>query len=375
MTTHIGLRGPGDVLAVLPYQLGYHPRRSVVALALEGRRVGLVLRVDLPPEDHVEPVVRAVVDPLLRNEVRRVLLVGYEDTEDECRPLLMRLVECLEAERVTVLEVDVVRAGRRYSPVCSQSCCPVEGEPVPAADAVPAVAELVALGRAPLADRAAVDRLVEPEAVRSAGVAVALADRPRTSARRRRREAVAAWGAVLAPGRSPGGREPPAVPDAVVAAAVAGLRDIALRDAVIAWLSPTVLPRASLDPVVLALLERTMPRWAGMGSWPPHPSATADRGNPGERGDPAERDAVLQRVLVLCRSVPDDRPEDAAAVCTLAAHVAWALGEGAQTRAALDRALRLDPGYRLARLLARLVEHGIRLDRRLPGGRQLGRAG
>ena len=44
MTADITLRGPGDVVAILPYQLGYHPRDSVVVISLRGRRVGLVAR-------------------------------------------------------------------------------------------------------------------------------------------------------------------------------------------------------------------------------------------------------------------------------------------------------------------------------------------
>src|SRR5687767_12432116 len=42
------LRSPGDVVAVLPYQLGYHPDDSLVVVALRDRAVVLVERVDLP---------------------------------------------------------------------------------------------------------------------------------------------------------------------------------------------------------------------------------------------------------------------------------------------------------------------------------------
>ena len=175
MTPQISLRGPGDVLAVLPYQLGYHPRRSVVVVGLEDRRVGLVVRVDLPPAGREAVTAAAVVGPLRRERVGRVLALGYEDEPDECLPLLLRIVEDLESGGVDVAEVDVVRDGRRYSPVCSEPCCPAEGVAVPGADEVPAVAELVALGRAPLADREAVDRLVDADAGWSAPLSAALA--------------------------------------------------------------------------------------------------------------------------------------------------------------------------------------------------------
>jgi len=74
-----------------------------------------------------------------------------------------------------------------------------------------------------------------------------------------------------------------------------------------------------------------------------------------------ERDDLLHRLLALCRSVPDECPDEAAAVCTVAAQVAWVGGDGAIARAAVERALRLVPGYRLAQLLERLVEIGLRL--------------
>jgi len=41
--------------------------------------------------------------------------------------------------------------------------------------------------------------------------------------------------------------------------------------------------------------------------------------------------------------------------------VAWVAGDGAIARAAVDRAVRLAPDYRLALLLERLVDTGLRL--------------
>ncbi len=91
-----------------------------------------------------------------------------------------------------------------------------------------------------------------------------------------------------------------------------------------------------------------------------------------------ERDELLHRLLALCRSVPDECAVEAAAVCTVAAHVAWIGGDGAIARVAVERAVRLVPDYRLARLLERLVDLGLRLPpvagrERGPGA--LGRTG
>lgn len=345
MSETVSVHGPEELLAVLPYQLGYHPRRSVVAVALDGRRLHFVARVDIPPDRYVPQTVAALVGPLRREARGRVHLVGYEDVEGECDPLLLAVLEAVESGGTDVAEVLVVRDGRRYSPTCSGPCCPPGGVRLPPPEAVPAVAALVALGRAPLVDRAAVDRVVDPDPVRSVLVGPLLAGSRARPPRHGDRRSVRAWATLLAPGAT--ARESP-VPPTVVADAVRALRDVRVRDALIGWLAPGVIPREELDPVVVARLERWLPRWGGMGDW---------RAGGAEPGD---ADTVLARLLALCRDVPDACPDDAAAVCTTAAQVAWTHGDGALARAALERALRVDPGYRLARLLATLVDRGLR---------------
>ncbi|WP_299442231.1 DUF4192 domain-containing protein [uncultured Phycicoccus sp.] len=369
MTTSISLRDCGDVLAVLPYQLGYHPRRSVVLVALHGRRFGLIARVDLPPGPEVpRRMVDAVVGPLRREGAERVIAVGFEDEPDECVPLLLALVEELESHGADVVEVAVVRDGRRYSPTCAEPCCPPGGVPVPSADEVPGVAEFVALGVAPLPDRAALDALVAADPASGPGPDPRGPGGPTgpAGARSGRRAAARAWATVLGP--RPGDRrvvpDPPGLPGrpGPMALAAASLADIPFRDALIAWLVPGLLERDTLDPTVLALLDRRLPRWAGMGRWP--------AGN----SDPGERRHLVEVLLGLCRAVPDTRPDDAAAVCTVAAQVAWSDGDGALARSALDRALRLAPGYRLAGLLDQVVSRGVRPSTVAPPG-SWGRAG
>ena len=192
MTADITLRGPGDVLAVLPYQLGYHPRDSVVVVSLHERQIGLVLRSDLPPDEHVALVSASLVGPVIRERSDSVLVVGFEEVEHASIPLLLAVVEGLEEMCVEVLDVQVVRDGRRYSPLCADSCCPPEGEPVPGPEEVPAVAEFVLQGRSPLSGRGQVDALVEPDPRQAQAVAKALtrrAARPGRVTDRRRRSA------------------------------------------------------------------------------------------------------------------------------------------------------------------------------------------
>ena len=457
MTADITLRGPGDVIAVLPYQLGYHPRSCVVAVALRGRRIGLVARTDLPPPEHAGSVVDGLVGPLLRDEATSVIVIGYEDEPDASQPSLVALVERLERAGVDVVDVVVVRDGRRYSPTCSEPCCPPDGVPLPDPADVPAVAEFVARGRCPLPSRDDVEALVEADPGQVRGVTDAVAVRSRMP--RRRRRAAVAWRLVLRPEREAprlaAGGGPPWRAQVVADAAV-GLADIPWRDGLVAWLAPGVLPLSSVDRDVVALMRTTLPTWAGMGGAapvhrrdptladaadPPDPARRADRtttadrakradptgaadrarradpteaadacevrADPTEaaeramRADPTEaaerakcadpsdgraagsdladeRRTLLERLLLLCRALPDECPAEAAAVCTVAAHVAWVEGDGALARAAIERALRLVPDYKLALLLERLVDAGLRLPRRRDpgddGGTVLGRA-
>ena len=362
MPADITLRGPGDVLAVLPYQLGYHPRDSIVAISLRGRRVGLVVRTDLPLEGEVEATVTLLVEPLVRDGATSVLVVGYEDEADASSPALVALVEQVERKGIDVVDVVVVRDGRRYSPICSDPCCPPDGIPLPDPADVPGVAEFVARGRSPLVSRDAVEALVAPDPTACEGVRDALLARAGMPGRRRR--SAAAWRVLLRRDRTePGDRGaggPPQPSPPVVADAVLGLADIAWRDGLVAWLAPGVLPAGLLDSSVLTLLRRELPTWAGMGL-PHRPRAGRRLRGARTSDDGLERQELLQRLLSLCRSVPDEHPVEAAALCTVTAHVAWESGDGAVARAAVDRARRLAPGYRLAQLLERLVDHGVRL--------------
>jgi hypothetical protein len=71
----------------------------------------------------------------------------------------------------------------------------------------------------------------------------------------------------------------------------------------------------------------------------------------------AAGDGLVERLAMVCRAAP---PELSPGPLTLLAHVVWWLGDGALARTALDRALEVDPDYRLATLLARMVDVAAR---------------
>src|SRR5690606_12694372 len=84
MTTTIRVGDPRELLAYLPYRLGFHPRRSVVVVSVRAARgrVGLVARVDL--DDLADPERGATVASGLANHVwrdgaERAVVVVYDD--------------------------------------------------------------------------------------------------------------------------------------------------------------------------------------------------------------------------------------------------------------------------------------------------------
>ena len=45
---HLRITGPEDILGFIPHSLGYWPASSLVAMTMQGKRLGATLRVDLP---------------------------------------------------------------------------------------------------------------------------------------------------------------------------------------------------------------------------------------------------------------------------------------------------------------------------------------
>ncbi len=356
----IRLSGPADVLAVLPYQLGYHPSDSLVALALRDRQIGLVERIDLPPVEEVDAACAAMVPPLVRQEPDGVLLVGYESRPGAATALADAVRADLEAAGVAVLDRLVVRDGRWHTPDCTTGCCPTAAHPREVPRDAPAVAQFVALEVAPLPGRESLTALVSADPSLTAPVAAALAvieARADGTAVGERAVAVhrlrflATWAKALDVSdrshRVPGGD---ALSPDDVALLVASLRDVQLRDGLIAWVCPGTLPLDALSPDVLDALHSCLPEPAWHRRGGPEAAVVAGR-------------RVVRRLQEVVRAVPD---QEAAALLTVLANLAWWLGDGALTRVALDRALEHTPGYRLARLLERMVDLGLR-PRAVPG--------
>ena len=351
----IRLAGPADVLAVLPYQLGYHPNDSLVLCALRGGRFGMIERIDLPPPEHLDEACTSVVAPMVREDPDGVLLVGYETEQGASRPLSDAVRDALGDAGISVIDRMVVRDGCWSAPDCRSGCCPGDDDAQPVPRDVPALADFVGLEVAPLSARDDLAALVRGEGRLVPEVAALVADGegeraaarpdglgPRAVAVHRLRR-LSTWAVVLDVGV--GARAVESLTAREVADLVDSLLDVGLRDAVIAWLCPGTLPLELLPDDLADAVATSLPA-----------PVWADRAG-GDGASVVAGRRLLARLQWVVRSVPDDL---AAPVLTVLANYAWWLGDGALTRVALDRALEHEPGYRLARLLERMVDLGLR---------------
>ncbi len=332
------------MIAVLPYHLGYRPTDSLVLVCLDGPRVALVGRVDLPPPD-VPPsrVLDELLPHVLAERPDRVLLIGYADeaVAAVADRVSAAVRDALAREQVAVLDRLLVRSGRWWSLDCAGSCCPAEGTPVPADEDVPAVADYVLLGRRPATSRAALDERLAPldrgpdassraEQLRT-DVTGAI-DRGGPTLDTARTEALRLWGRALDITQEP--------PDGDWARLAASLLDVHLRDLVIAWICPGTLELDAVDPALAGRARSALPALAA------DPDAAV-----------SDQDSLVDRLAALCRRSPVELSPGP--LCVLASFTWWR-GDGALTRVALERTLEVDPGYRLAGLLLRMVDLAIR---------------
>jgi hypothetical protein len=154
------------------------------------------------------------------------------------------------------------------------------------------------------------------------------------------------WSRVL---REEGAVEPVrALSSQDLAILAVSLTDVDLRDGLIGWLCPAALPQDVIDPVLRAQMSRVLlePAWLG--------------GDLGDLEPVGGRQRIERRLCELCAALPD---RWAVSALTVLASLTWWRGDGALTRIALERALRVDPHYRLAQLLEQMVDLAIRPPR------------
>lgn len=332
--TTVRLTGPEDLLAVVPHLFGYAVTQSIVAIDLirgASPRLGFMERVDLPAEGEAASAAEALTGPMLMHGNGLVVLIGYETITGEAEAALVMAGDAMRAAGLTVFDQMLVTGDRWRSLGCTdRECCPAEGKPLPGSEN-PAAMTLIGAGSAPVKDRQTLASHIAAGPRASAVMDAITAQREEASTTPE--TAAAAWGAVLM------STDP--LTDQTIATATLGLawgerKDF--RDALLAWLTPGVLPLESTDQTCLSHLLALRPT----------------------QTDPdtqtASSEMITDRLITLCSSLPDS---EATPALTVLAHYAWATGKGTIASLALDRALTAQPDYALARLLHRVVTIGI----------------
>lgn len=321
MTADVTLtvRSPADLIAAVPYLLGFHPQDSLTVVALRGTRVVFAVRHDLPKPDTPDADARAearhVAGVIARQDVDGATVVGH-GVAGRVTPAVLRLSAALTELGVPVVDELRVTDGRYWSYVCQDpKCCPPEGQVCdPSTTAVAAAATYA--GQVALPDRQALAARVEP-VTGAARTAMAAA-----TERARHRLADLANGPGLRQARQE---------RAVHRAGRAAVRGAARRcraggqlaDDEVAWLG-----------VLLTHLPVRDHAW--------------------EHTDGADWQVALWSE-VLRRVAPEYAPAPA---CLLA-FAAWRGGHGALATIAVQRALAQDPTYSMAALLDEVLQYGL----------------
>lgn len=139
---------PADLLATVPFLLGFHPAESLVALFLRSGRVLLSARFDLV--DGLEDAVQGLVD---QHDPTGLVLVVYTADGERGRATLRS--HGGRVQGVEVVDLLLVDGERWWSLTCTSGCCPPEGSPY-APQEHPISAEAVWAGLVAQPDRASV---------------------------------------------------------------------------------------------------------------------------------------------------------------------------------------------------------------------------
>ena len=145
MTT---LTSPIDLLAAVPFLIGYAPKDSLVLVGLRGDEMSLAMRVDYPEDVDLDQI-DTLANHLVKEKSDGALLVAYlpsEVMDAEC--LLTPLREAIELREIKVRECVIVSKGKWRSSICTDpTCCPPEGSELPTFEETRIAAEQVAMGK------------------------------------------------------------------------------------------------------------------------------------------------------------------------------------------------------------------------------------
>ena len=167
LSTVAVVRGPADLVELMPYLIGFHPTHSVVIAEIRRGRLGAVLRADLPSAPDETGFAAGAAARLSRVAADGAVLVVYAEAGDDRssrRPLVRAVDAALRAARIPLHDALYVGGGRWWSFFCTDpDCCPPSGSAVPRGAVAPPTTTAVAVaGMAAFPDRRSLERSLEP---------------------------------------------------------------------------------------------------------------------------------------------------------------------------------------------------------------------
>ena len=161
MTT---VKTPHDLLAAVPFLIGYHPSNSLVLISVKADALEMAMRIDFPinPPDGAYAL---LASHLKRDHADGALLVAYEPEGIEAGPEVLRnAADAVAALEIPIRELMLVRNGRWRSLLCSdENCCPADGNPIEDFQNSRITAEQVANGKVlPFSDSDGLTHSISP---------------------------------------------------------------------------------------------------------------------------------------------------------------------------------------------------------------------
>jgi hypothetical protein len=314
MTT---LTSPHDLLAAIPFLIGYHPTDSLVIVSLKEDCVGMAMRVDYPERalDSAPEVFDALVYHLVREGAQGALVVAYvPEGRDDGIQVLENISTALSRVEIPIRESLLIAHGRWRSILCgSQECCPYEGNELPEISSSRVAVEQVAEGRPmPYGDREGMADSISSLALSGDEEFVAQVGQARIDPESEQLQRAQRNGAL-------------------------SVLDLASRF-ISGSLGRDIPNDQKLSALVLGSLSDIQVRDFALGSH-----------------DEASIEVYWSMWRYLVRIAPSG---SIAPVASLLAALSYERGEGALAQRCLDRALDDDPSYSLAGLLRRVFNAG-----------------
>lgn len=319
LPVRLSVRTPVDLIAAVPYLIGFHPEDCVLVLGTDGRDNAINFAAGYTPLTTAGPLLRELADSLARSFLeqggRRAVILGY-GPEEPAVAGLFAVRDRLASHGAAVAETLRVTKDRYWSYECANPvCCPAEGVVYDVhRSTIPATA--VAAGLRVRASREELLALVAPVGgARRAAMTRATRQAEERCARLRREAGDRGEVAVIAEGVR--------TVRTVVAAALDGAPPP--KPDTVAWLSVLLVHPRVRDEA-----------WAHI-----------------------DRAHLTHHVGLWSHVLRHVDPDYAAAPAALLGFAAWQNDDPFLADVAVDRALEVDPEYSMARLVRRAVRYGL----------------